>query len=253
MPGIKKQITSLNSRLGLIIGLVLILGIFNGGSYWYTSRLILEGMLAVIGWLAWWKLYTNNHYLKISPLIILVTILVISSGLTFAKAVNQEAVLENFTMYGATLIFVVLITNLEYQANEVVFRILYAAIVVIAAICLVNACSLPIADWYLSEPASDVLRIAGPFHYANTIGTILGAFWLSGPYLKRKITDFTGRNKYLFDLMQMLLLAALILTLSRATYLVTLIGIVFYLVAAGFKKTCDDLGMSLIGGFFVLL
>ncbi len=207
--------------------------------------------MVALGWLVWWKFDKINNYLKITPLIMVVITLVIISGLTLTNAVNQEVALANFTMYGATLMFVVLITNLENHSNEAIYTILYSAVVVIAAICLVNACCLPIVDWYLSEPASEVLRIAGPFHYANTMGTILGAFWLSGPYLMSKKTSFFGRRRYLFDLMQMLLLAALILTLSRASYLVTLVGIVFYFFAAGFKKTWETLGLSLIGGFFV--
>ncbi len=230
--------------------MILLVGIFNGGSYLYMSRLILEGILVAIGWLVWWKFNAINNYIKVTPLIIVVIALMIISGLTLTKAVNIEAALENFTMYGATVIFVVLITNLENHSNEIIFQILYSAIVMIAAICLVNACCLPIADWYLSEAASNVLRISGPFHYANTMGAILSAFWLSGPYLISKVTCFSER-KYLFALMQILLLAALILTLSRASYLVTLVGIVYYLFSAGFNKAWEALGLSIIGGFFV--
>jgi CDP-diglyceride synthetase len=125
---------------GILVGLSLVMGIFMGGSYKPIARFILESIILILAWLTWRKYNDENQFSLVTPLTLLMAIILLIAGVGLTHAVNTEFALENITMYWSTLIFILMITNLKQSANEIVFMVIYLAVVIISIICLTQNC-----------------------------------------------------------------------------------------------------------------
>jgi O-antigen ligase len=235
---------------GLLLGSVLAFAILNGGSYTARSWFLLAALLGTLAPLLVRVRISSEWHPGLTLPLVVTGGLSVLSGTVALWAVNPEGAVEVFFRYLAALVLSLLLTCLSQDGEGVLFKTLYFSVAGTAGLSLLAACGLALPGWYGPEPGSDLLRIAGPFRYANTTGAVMAALWLAGARLY--VTDAPEpRTRHLFDLLQTLLVASLLLTFSRGTFLALLLGIVYLAIAVGLRKVWSTFGRSLVWGCLV--
>ncbi|MGE5405754.1 MAG: O-antigen ligase family protein, partial [Candidatus Saccharibacteria bacterium] len=223
---------------------MLILAIFNGGTYYKHEQFLLAGAICVVT-LCQIMMINKDMRICLTLTTSFAALIAVLSAVSFLWAVNVEQNIAAFCVNLSSLLFVLYVSDLDKTSQNTILKIIYGAAALAAFISLLSYVSGLGPGWSSRGNGSSLLRIAGPFQYANTMGIFTAVFWIVGFRWDEQAKSSWAKSAV--NILQSVLLASALLTMSRGSYIVLAAGWLLYLLSHGGRKTLNHTLTSLLG------